>query len=315
MKEEAERSRFGLFKKKSSDTHTEIHSKDQLAEKDELLRKAQSFNNLTVADVMVPRADIIAVEKSSSLYKIIQTFKTASHSRLPIYDETLDNPIGMVHIKDILAVCVEDILPYHLGNKHSLSKTNNQNSLTKTHSNLLEKINRPLLYIPSSMRALDLLIRMKARRIHMALVVDEFGGTDGLVTLEDLVEQIVGNIEDEHDKNSDAELYLIGSHLWYAEARVLIEDFEQKTKFLLNLKEDEDIDTLGGIIASLTRRVPERGEIITHPSGCEFEIIESDSRRIKRIHIHLPKSFPKKISDRVHTNKEVTIKVKKTNPK
>lgn len=241
-----------------------------------IISAAVQFHVLRVEDVMVPRADIIAVEKSEGLKDLTTAFIKASHSRLPVYNETLDEPTGMVHIKDLL--------PYLALNAKGRSGKN------YPIKKVLPTIQRPVLFVPPSMLAQDLLRRMQARRVHMAIVVDEFGGTDGLVTLEDLVEQIVGDIEDEHD-DGEAEIRQVaagkdGRIIFEADARVSIEDFEVVFgRDVATDDEEEDVDTLGGLIFSLAGRVPERGEIIRHPFGIEFEVIDADPRRVKRLRI------------------------------
>ena len=236
---------------------------------------AETFHTLRVEDVMVPRADIIAVEAGAGLHELSLAFEKAGHSRLPVYNDTLDEPIGFVHIKDLL--------PYLMLNaKGRAAKT------YKTRK-VLKSIRRAVLFVPPSMLARDLLRRMQVRRIHMALVVDEYGGTDGLVTLEDLLEPIVGDIEDEHD-GSEAGVEVVGTvagvQVFEADARTPIDDFERSLgrEFATEDQEDE-ADTLGGLVFSLAGRVPERGEIIRHPSGVEFEILDADPRRVKRLRI------------------------------
>ena len=236
-----------------------------------LLANARAFERLRVADVMVPRADIIAVEVETSLSDLAAKFAEAAHSRLPIFRETLDDPIGMAHIKDIIAYLAGP----DAGDRPSWED-----------KRILTEIRRPLLYAPPSMPAADLLLRMQSRHMHMALVVDEFGGTDGLVTLEDLLEPIVGDIEDEHDEDQAPPVLARGEDCWEADARASIVEFEGIVgKDVATDEEEEDVDTLGGLVFMLAGRIPERGEVITHPRGFEFEILESDPRRIKKIRI------------------------------
>ena len=239
-----------------------------------MLSNILSFGELRVDDVMVPRADIIAVEVSTELTDILDVFREAAHSRLPIYRETLDDPIGMVHIKDVIAM---------------LSAGGNGDA-DKPQANgyILNKLRRDVLFVPPSMPALDLLVRMQKTHIHMAIVIDEYGGTDGLVSIEDLVEQIVGEIEDEHDTDVAPVLIQREGGGYDADARVPIDELEEKVSIdLLPEDREEDIDTLGGLIFSLVGRVPQRGELIRHPGGLEFEIIDADPRRVKKIRIHL----------------------------
>ncbi|MDA7948014.1 MAG: hemolysin family protein [Hyphomicrobiaceae bacterium] len=249
------------------------------------------FGELRVEDVMVPRADITAIENTASLSELLQVFQDAGHSRIPVYAGTLDDPRGMIHIKDLMAWITAQAAgdkkssatktkdgegpSFHLGNVN-LSRT-----VAKA------QIQREVLFVPPSMSGLDLLLRMQTTRIHLALVVDEYGGTDGLVSIEDLVEEIVGEIEDEHDQN-DAPLIVEdeGSGL-IADARAQVVDLEEKLGVsLLSPDREEDIDTLGGLVFVLAGRVPVRGELVRHETGFEFEVLDADARRIKRVKVH-----------------------------
>lgn len=228
-----------------------------------LLLNALSFGALEVSDVMVPRPDIKAVELSMALAEVIDVMRQAGHTRLPVYRATLDDVVGMVHIKDML--------PYW-GDGETFE---------------LETILRPVLYVPPSMRVLDLLIQMRDTRNHMAIVVDEFGGTDGLATIGDLIEEIIGEIQDEHDKILPPQLVVSRDGTFEADGRIAVEEVEAKLGLrLLDEERREDVDTLGGLIFTLLDRVPARGEIVGHSSGTEFEVLEADPRRIKRIRIH-----------------------------
>jgi CBS domain containing-hemolysin-like protein len=227
-----------------------------------LLRNILKLRNLTAYDVMVPRGDIVAVSADVSLTELVKVMGTQGHSRLPVYRETLDDVIGMVHIKDVLH-CLTGERPYDL-----------------------PSLLRQVLFVAPAMRALDLLLQMRQSRIHMALVVDEFGGIDGVTTIEDVVEEIVGEIEDEHDVESGPAMTERADGSLVADARVTIEDFEAKVGPVLSDEErEQDIDTLGGLVFSLSGRVPIRGQIIAHPSGVTFEVLEADPRRIKRLRI------------------------------
>ena len=238
----------------------------------ELLRNAAAFDQLRVADVMVPRADVIAVDADTPLDALAKCFAEAAHSRLPIYRETLDDPIGMAHIKDVMA--------------HMAGAEAGENGTAWSERLILPDIKRALLYVPASMRAIDLLVKMQSRRMHMALVVDEFGGTDGLVTLEDLIEPIVGDISDEHDSDEAPAINAKGPAVWEADARAAIEDFETVVaREVATDEEDEGVDTLGGLVFMIAGRIPERGEVIVHPAGFEFEVLDSDPRRIKRLRV------------------------------
>ena len=236
-------------------------------EEREMLLNVLKYNEMRTEDIMVPRADIVAVEVSTSFDGLVRIFCHAGHSRLPIYRKSLDDVIGMIHVKDALQV---------LG-------------APRKKKPVIEDILREVIIAPPSMRLIDLLKRMKTQRTHMALVVDEFGGTDGLVTIEDLVEQIVGEIEDEYDEQDAPQLTFIGNGIYEADARLLVANLEDTLKNdLLSDEQDENIDTVGGLVFALEGRVPEIGEFIDHALGYRFEIIEADPRRIKRVRIHLP---------------------------
>lgn len=226
-----------------------------------LLSNILKLHELTVADVMVPRADIVAVEHTLSLEELLQVIGKEAHSRMPVYRGSLDDVIGMVHIKDVLS---------WWGRQAEFQ---------------IAKILRPVLFIVPSMRVLDLLLKMRATRHHLALVVDEFGGVDGIVTIEDLVEEIVGEIEDEHDVEQHPTLVEQPGGVLTADARVTIEEFEARVGALLDEEERAEIDTLGGLVAALAGRVPARGEVIKHPSGLEFEVLDADARHIKRLRV------------------------------
>lgn len=240
----------------------------------DLLLNVQQFHEKRVQDVMVPRADITAVDIDTPLKELAARFGEAAHSRLPVYRETLDDPVGVAHIKDVIG---------HLARYADAAP---QGAGDWAEARILPAIKRPLLYVPASMRALDLLLKMQSRRQHMALVVDEFGGTDGLVTLEDLIEPIVGDIEDEHDDADAPVIKARGAGCWEAEARAEIVDLEEVIgREIATDEEEADVDTLGGLVFRLAGRVPERGEVLDHPSGFEFEVLDSDPRRIKRVRV------------------------------
>jgi len=220
------------------------------------------FGKLRIDDVMVPRADVVAVEQSTPVSEVASIMRKAGHSRLPVFRDTLDDIIGMVHVRDLLRFWGSD--------------------RTAT----LTAVVRRLLFVPPSMQVRDLLLQMRASRIHMAIVVDEYGGTDGCVTIEDLIEEIVGDIHDEHDIEERPLLHARAGGVIEADARATVEDLEQRIGFsLLPDDGDEDIETLGGLVFSLAGRVPARGELVTHPSGLRFEVVEADPRRIKRLRI------------------------------
>ncbi len=226
-----------------------------------LLANILTLKDRTVGDVMVPRADVVAVDKETPFKETIRLIKDHGHSRLPVYEESLDDAIGMVHSKDLLTF--------------------------KGRSNTYkpEKILRKLLFVTPSMHVLELLLEMRVTRSHMALVVDEYGGVDGLVTIEDLVEEIVGEIEDEHDRNDEPRLLRDPDGSWRADARVEIKTLEDELGEFADEEEREDIVTLGGLVFALAGRVPIRGELITHETGVEFEILDAGPRRIKRLRV------------------------------
>ncbi len=253
------------------------------------------FGELRVEDVMVPRADIIAIENSATLGELLKVFQEAGHSRIPVYEGTLDDPRGMVHIKDLMS-WITSRAPKLSAPADDTDGDNAPTEELKT-LKLAEvdlnlpvegaEIRREALYVPPSMSGLDLLLRMQSTRIHLALVVDEYGGTDGLVSIEDLVEEIVGEIEDEHDR-SDAPLIVDDAVTGLiADARAPIEDLEERLGFtLLSPERDEEVGTLGGLVFTLAGRVPVRGELVRHASGLEFEVLDADARRIKKLKIH-----------------------------
>tara|TARA_R110001583_G_scaffold19993_4_gene77540 strand:- start:14694 stop:15671 length:978 start_codon:yes stop_codon:yes gene_type:complete len=233
-----------------------------------------ALRDMTAEDVMIPHADIVAVEKSITLDELVEVMVKKAHSRLPVYGESLDEIAGMVHIKDVLG-CVAAGKEFRL-----------------------KSLLRRVLFVSPAIRVLDLLSEMRLSRTHMALVVDEFGGTDGLITIEDLVEEIVGEIDDEHDVDQTPKLIRLSDGCYIADARYEVEDLEEKLGFsLLDEDEDEDIDTLGGLVFSLAGRVPARGELIEHPTGIQFEVLEADPRRIRRLRIHLVRTEPAVIGD------------------
>jgi magnesium and cobalt transporter len=247
-----------------SDRETlELSSQERL-----MLSNLLKFGEIQVADVMVPRADIVAVEESTSLAELVALFREAQHSRLPIYRETLDDPLGMVHVKDVLA----------------LVETTPDGQMRWPQVNIA-KMKRDVLFVPASMPALDLLMRMQSTRIHLALVVDEYGGTDGLVSIEDLVEEIVGDIEDEYDVEEAPEITRQPDGSFVAAARISLEDFKERTGIDFAFEEiGEEVDTLGGVVVAALGRVPGRGEVVSY-GGFEFEILEADPRRVKRLRI------------------------------
>ncbi|MCC5959498.1 MAG: HlyC/CorC family transporter [Rhodobacteraceae bacterium] len=229
-----------------------------------------NLSDMRVEDVAVPKAEIVAVEQGAQLAEFVQAFRDSGYSRIPVYAETLDNPVGLLLLKDLA-------LHYGFNGHHSLE---------------LAPLLRPILYVPPSMPLGVLLRKMQAERTHFALMIDEYGGVDGLVTIEDLLEQVVGEIEDEHDTAEEAHIQEETPATWLADARTPLEDLELRLGFALTAEdEDEEIDTLGGLVFVLVGRVPVRGELIAHDSGLEFEVIEAGLRRIERLRIHIPEAL------------------------
>ena len=266
------------------------------AEREMLLRMLE-FGTLRVDDVMVPRADITAIEENAPLSELLRLFDSAGVSRIPLFHETLDDPRGMVHIKDVMAYLTRGGTRRPSPPPQSDAETAEALATPEidfTHVDLSQSISiadlrRRVLYVPPSMPAVNLLLRMQTTHIHMALVVDEYGGTDGLVTIEDLVEQVVGEIEDEHDVDEAANVVEDPKLGLLAQARTPIDELEEKLGIkLLKNGEEEDIDTLGGLVFTLVGRVPARGEVVRHESGIEFEVLDADPRRVKRVRILRP---------------------------
>ncbi|MBL1421131.1 MAG: HlyC/CorC family transporter [Alphaproteobacteria bacterium] len=256
-------------------------------EEKSMIRNILEFSDVDVEDIMVPRADLIAADINTPVSEVLMLFSNAGFSRCPVYEGNLDKPVGMVHFKDIMTWLVR----HSSHNKKLLDL--DQLSFDQPIGEL--NIIRDVLYVPHSMLASDLLLNMQKQRIHMALVIDEYGGTDGLLTIEDLVEEIVGEIEDEHDDADLPTIEEVDEHNFIADARLPMEALEQQLKVdFLSDDQDEDVETLGGLVFSLAGRIPIRGELIEHSSGTMFEILEADSRRIKQLKITL-KSDHKKI--------------------
>ena len=229
---------------------------------------ATALGSFRVRDVMVPRADIVAVDVAAGRDDVMATFRKCKHSRLPVYRETLDDPVGFLHLKDLF---LDPEWP-------------NADGDTPIDEGQIRKS----LIVPPSMSAETLLREMQARRVHLALVIDEFGGVDGLVTIEDLVEQIVGEIVDEHDPEATRYWWKESARVYRCRARTPVEDFEDHVGVRLRLEDEEDeIDTLGGLVVTMVGRVPLRGEVIPHPAGHEFVVLEADPRRIRMLRVTL----------------------------
>ncbi len=248
----------------------------------ELLNQARAFQDLRVDDVMKPRADIVAVERSCPFSELVARFIEAEHSRMPVYRDTLDEPVGVVHVKDVFKL---------LARKTRRPKP--EDEVLSARHQLIRKV----LYVPPSMPAAELLTLMRVKRTHMALVIDEFGGTDGLVTLEDLLEKLVGDIADEHDGADDAGFTPItqDGDGWIADGRAPLEELEHAMGEGIDLAPedlDEEIDTVAGLVTALAGRVPKRRELIDHPDGFSIEVLSADPRRVKRVRISRARPAP-----------------------
>mgnify|MGYP001486004512 CR=1 FL=1 len=234
-----------------------------------MLLNILKIDGIRSSDIMIPRADIGAVEINDGFKTVLDVFIKESHSRVPVYEKNLDNIVGMIHIKDLV----------RYQNKQKLE------------SNFLINLKRDILEIPPSMPVLDLLLKMQMTRLHMGIVIDEYGCTDGLITIEDVIEEITGEIEDEHDETNLPMLIKTSSNTFEASARVEIVELQKVTNInYLSERENDDIDTLGGLIFSIAGRVPQRGEIIKHSSQTTFEIKDADPMKVKSIKITTPKT-------------------------
>ena len=230
----------------------------------QMLRNLLHFGERTAGDICVTRGDMIAVPSTIGFDDLVRAFADAEHSRLPVYGESLDEVVGMIHIKDVFKVSVD---------------------VDRDRS--VRALMREPLFIPESMGVLDLLARMRAQRMHLAIVVDEFGGTEGLVTIEDVVEEIVGDIEDEHDIEQAGMLTMLDDGVWEADARIELEELAKAVDARLVWEEDE-VDTLGGLVFLLAGHIPAKGECVEHPSGWTLEAVDSDPRKILRVRLHAP---------------------------
>ena len=235
----------------------------------QMMRNLLHFGEQTARDIAVTRGDIIAVPSDISFDELVRAFAEAGHSRLPVYGESLDELVGMVHIKDVFVALVEP-----------------------DRDRSLPSLMREPLFVPESMGVIELLARMRNDRIHLAIVIDEFGGTEGLVTIEDVVEEIVGDIEDEHDELEGAGLLtLLEDGLWEADARIELDELAAAVDARLSSADDE-VDTLGGLVFLIAGRIPQRGECVTHPSGWKLEAVDADPRKILRVRLHSPERAP-----------------------
>ena len=232
----------------------------------QMLKNLLHFGERRVIDVAVPRSDIIAFDDAGSFADLVALFREAGHSRIPVFTGSLDEVQGMIHVRDVYA---------HLADPaHGPDPT-------------VESLMRPVIFVPESMGVLDLLARMRAERTHLAIVVDEYGGTDGIVTIEDLVEEIVGDIEDEHDEAVAGTIQPMDGGLFEADARASLEDVAEQVDARL-VDEEGEVDTLGGLTFLLAGRVPVVGEIVEHPTGWQLEVIKGDNRHIERLRLHPP---------------------------
>ncbi len=255
---------------KPEDTPAPVASEAEI----DIVDQATVFQTLRVGDVMTPRADIAALEISTPFCEVMRAFVEVEHSRMPVYRDTLDDPVGVVHLKDLISMLAPS------ADAPETPPTPPWKEM------VLHRVKRELLYVPASMRAADLLLKMRVARIHMAMVIDEFGGADGLVTLEDLVEAVVGEIDDEHDEQSEPDIIALPGGVLETDARAPLEELEALLgQPLAPPESEEEIDTVAGLVATLAGRVPQRGEVIVHPAGFEFEVIDADPRRIRRLRI------------------------------
>jgi len=268
-----------------------------------LLKNVLALHEVQVGDVMVPRADIVAASLQTQLADVLEVFRTAGHSRLPVHGETLDDPRGMVHIRDFVAYLAAAVAPpphrtesaagppptEPEGEAAASSRWPRRGlDMSLSQANIL----RPVLFVPASMPALDLLIKMQATRTHMALVIDEYGGTEGLASIEDIVEMIVGDIEDEHDSGETPKIEAATDGNFIVDARAGLSDvFHAIGAELTAIGDAEEVDTLGGLVTALAGHVPARGEIIVE-DGIEFEVVDADPRRVKRVKIRIAGARP-----------------------
>ena len=268
---------FNLFRKRGDNGAPEPPA-HEASDTGELVSHAREFQDLHVDDVMTPRADIVGIEQTCTFAEVVDRFVETEHSRMPVYNGTLDEPVGLVHVKDVFKLLAR--------------KTTAPDPSTQILQNG-RRILRKVLFVPGAMRASELLALMRARRTHMAVVVDEFGGTDGLVTLEDLLERLVGDISDEHDVDADQGFSPIAEDAlgWIADGRAPIEELEAAMDGvdLAPPDLDEEIDTVAGLVNALAGRVPQRGEEIEHPGGFAIEVLAADPRRVKRVRVRRPR--------------------------
>jgi CBS domain containing-hemolysin-like protein len=281
----------GALKAGSGDNFTDAERK--------MLERLLRFGSSRVAALMIPRADITALDENEPISELLTTFAEAGVSRIPLFRETLDDPRGMIHIKDLMRWLMTEATGQPLksarddgeGAEPTPFASFDLRAVDLSRPITTVRIRRQILYVPPSMPAVDLLIRMQSTRIHMALVVDEYGGTDGVITIEDLIEQVVGNIEDEHDDDEETNIVVDPKLGIVAVARTPIEELEKHLGVKLVPDDEEtDVDSIGGLIFSMLGRVPARGELIRHPTGVEFEVLDADPRRVKKLKVHPPRA-------------------------
>ena len=268
-----------LWRKEAAPREEALPDTSEAAPGRDIVDQAHAFKSLRVADLMTPRADVVAVEIATPFSELLARFVEAEHSRMPIYRETLDDPVGVVHVKDVFKMAADET------------------KRPAADERVLRRLRRELRYVPPSMPATALLAKMQASRIHMAVVIDEFGGADGLVPLEDLIEAVVGDIDDEHDDAIRALVLPRGPGVFEADARASLEDLETAIGQSLSPDLDEEIDTVGGLVSALAGRVAQRGEVIAHPAGYDFEIVEADPRRVRRVRVRKSAAAPEAASD------------------
>src|SRR6185369_5368918 len=273
-----------------------------------MLRNILDLHERRIADVMVHRADIVAVKRDIQLGELMSLFESAAHSRLVVYNETLDDPEGMVHIRDLLAFMTARARIADNGKTRrkkpfpaGLDLRAVDLALPLSEASIIRK----LLYVPPSMRAINLLVQMQASRIHLALVVDEYGGTDGLVSIEDIVEQIVGEIDDEHDSDEPPSIVRQGDNAFIADARATLEDARTMIgEEFVTGEAGEEVETLGGYLVAQVGRLPVRGEVIAGPGNFEIEVLDADPRRVKRLRIAVRKERPAARPQRERSRRE-----------
>lgn len=296
----------------------EAFSADERAMLHNILR----LREIRVEDVMVPRADVEAVDQATTLGHLLEIFEESGRSRMPVYAEHLDDPRGMVHIRDLLAWITKQAR----AKRRSSSKNGNSATQKRTALNALDLsrvdlsktlqesgITRNVLFVPASMLANDLMQRMQANRTQMALVIDEYGGTDGLVSLEDIVEMVVGDIADEHDDEEETLISKTGDDIWIVDAKAELDDIAREIGPDFDVREQsEDVDTIGGLIFSELGRIPARGEVVQALAGFEFHVTDADPRRVKRVRIVRKRLGARRRTGRSETSSKKSTSARKT---